>query len=397
MPTLRPAALLFTALLASTAAPALSAELSREAIDGATLEAFQQRQSERAAKEAEAAAAVQATPGETEAGETEDAPAPEGLPSDDDPAPDEAGAAAAGASASDEVDLTDTVDAPKQESADPFLIRLQVLLDRAHASPGVIDGFLGGNTVKAVRAYEEMRGLPVDGEPDADLWNILAVDGGDVLKTYEITAKDAKGPYIAKLPTDYAKLAELNSIAFRGPREMLAERFHMDEDLLRSLNPNADFTKAGTTILVADTGEEPTTKVTRIVVDKSKGELLAYAEDGALVLTVPASIGSTDTPSPSGEVIVEAVASRPSYTYNPKENFQQGKNTKVLTLPPGPNGPVGSVWIDLSKPTYGIHGTPDPSHIDKTQSHGCVRLTNWDAEALSKLVEKKVTTVTFQE
>jgi len=394
MPILRPAALLFTALLASTAAPALAAELSREAIDGATLEAFQQRQSERAAKEAEAAA--KASPNETAAGETDDAQSPDGLPADDDPAPGE-DAAAAGAPASDEVDLADAVDAPKQESADPFLIRLQVMLDRAHASPGVIDGFLGGNTVKAVRAYEEMRGLPVDGEPDADLWNILAVDGGEVTKTYEITAKDVKGPYIAKLPTDYAELAELNSIAFRGPREMLAERFHMDEDLLKSLNPNADFTKEGTKLLVVDTGEEPSAKVTRIVVDKSKGELLAYAGDGALVLTAPASIGSTDTPSPSGEVIVEAVAPRPSYTYNPKENFQQGKNTKVLTLPPGPNGPVGSVWIDLSKPTYGIHGTPDPSHIDKTQSHGCVRLTNWDAEALSKLVEKKVTTVTFQE
>jgi lipoprotein-anchoring transpeptidase ErfK/SrfK len=80
----------------------------------------------------------------------------------------------------------------------------------------------------------------------------------------------------------------------------------------------------------------------------------------------------------------------PEYTYNPKVNFQQCDNGKVLPLPPGPNGPGGTVWIDLSEPTFGIHGTPEPSRIDKTGSHGCVRLTNWDAEELAKLLAEDV-------
>ena len=116
----------------------------------------------------------------------------------------------------------------------------------------------------------------------------------------------------------------------------------------------------------------------------------AYAADGTLVVDYPATIGSSDNPSPSGDHLVLGVAINPDYTYNPNINFKQGNNTGVLTIPPGPNGPVGSVWIALDKPTYGIHGTPEPSKIGKTESHGCVRLTNWDARELAKLVKPGV-------
>jgi lipoprotein-anchoring transpeptidase ErfK/SrfK len=109
-----------------------------------------------------------------------------------------------------------------------------------------------------------------------------------------------------------------------------------------------------------------------------------------LISVYPATIGSEETPSPSGTHKVKGVARMPPYTYNPKVNFQQGKNTKVLKLPSGPNGPVGTVWIDLTEPTYGIHGTPEPSLIDKTGSHGCVRLTNWDVEELAAMVRPGV-------
>jgi lipoprotein-anchoring transpeptidase ErfK/SrfK len=170
----------------------------------------------------------------------------------------------------------------------------------------------------------------------------------------------------------------------------------MDEDLLRILNPNADFKKVGAKILVADIGAEPETKVARIVVDKAKGELIAYDANDKIVLMDPATIGSEDTPSPSGTMKVNGSAPEPTYEYNPEKNFQQGDNKKKLTIPAGPNGPVGSMWIDLSKPTYGIHGTPEPSKIDKTASHGCVRLTNWDAEALAKLVQPGKTVVEFK-
>ncbi|WP_058636950.1 L,D-transpeptidase family protein, partial [Aureimonas ureilytica] len=244
--------------------------------------------------------------------------------------------------------------AKPKDAADPFLIRVQVLLDRAHASPGVIDGRSGGNTDKAVRAYEQMQGLKEDGALDEEVWSKLSADAGPAVKTYQLTKEDVAGPYVPELPSDYAEMAKLDRLAYRDAAEMLAERFHMDEALIRSLNPEADFKTEDQTILVADPGADPETKVDRIVVDKSKGELIAYAEDGRIVLMDPATIGSEDTPSPSGTMKVKGSAREPTYEYDPKKNFQQGKNRKKLTLPPGPNGPVGSVWIDLSKPTYGI-------------------------------------------
>lgn len=288
---------------------------------------------------------------------------------------------------------------PRRESEKPpdaFLIRAQILLGRAHASPGAIDGWTGDNFRKAIRAFEAMRGLAIDGEPDPEFWRALSVDQGKSVKMYEITREDVNGRYVEKLSEDYAKLAELKWIGYRDPLEMLAERFHMDERLLRALNPGVDFKSAGQKILVAETGAGPEGKVKKIVVDKKAGELRAFGDRDTLILVAPATIGSPDTPSPSGRMTVNGSFPNPHYRYDPKKNFQQGRNTSKLDIPPGPNGPVGSMWIDLSKPTYGIHGTPDPSKISKTASHGCVRLTNWDAEALGRLIEPRKTQVTFQ-
>ena len=284
----------------------------------------------------------------------------------------------------------------KQAEADPFLIRVQVLLDRAHASPGEIDGMFGDNTRKALAAYRAMNGLPEKGELDEQLWESLSKDAETPIQTYELTAEDIKGPYFPDLSEDYADLAELEQIGYRNITEMLAERFHMDEGLLKALNPEADFEKAGTKITVVAPGGAPEADVTRILVDKEKGELRAYVGDAEeAVFVAPASIGSEDTPSPSGKVEVVAVVKDPTYTYNPEINFQQGENKEKMELPAGPNGPVGNVWIDLSKPTYGIHGTPLPNLVNKSGSHGCVRLTNWDANRLAELVKAKTTTVEF--
>jgi len=177
---------------------------------------------------------------------------------------------------------------------------------------------------------------------------------------------------------------------------MLAERFHMDEAYLQAVNPDVDFTRPGVQIKIVNPAEKVTGKVTRIIADKARKQVRAYDADGKLVVAYPATIGSTSTPSPSGEVTIERVARNPGYTYNPKINFKQGDNDKILQVPPGPNGPVGTIWIALSKPTYGIHGTPEPSKIGKTESNGCVRLTNWDAEELAGLVTPGVT-VSFVE
>ena len=180
---------------------------------------------------------------------------------------------------------------------------------------------------------------------------------------YTITPADAAGPYVAEIPEDYDQKATLTSLAYTSTTEMLAERFHMDEAYLKSINPGADFTVPGTIVKVINPGQTKTGSVARIVADKGRKQVFAYDANGGLIAAYPASIGSNDTPSPSGTVTVERVAFNPGYTYNPKIDFQQGGNGRILDIPPGPNGPVGTVWMALSKPTYGIHGTPDPSRL----------------------------------
>jgi lipoprotein-anchoring transpeptidase ErfK/SrfK len=273
---------------------------------------------------------------------------------------------------------------------DPAIVRLQILLDQAGASPGVIDGFDGENVRKAVLAVEVMRGLPVDGILDPDLFAALET-GQPVVGHYTITPEDTAA-IVPPIPDDYAEKAQRDFLGYTSVEEAVAERFHMDIDLLKALNPGAEFV-AGADVVVAAYGPDMSGEVARIEADKSLRQVRAYGADGTLIAAYPATIGSEDNPSPSGTHFVEGIAPMPNYTYNPKINFQQGENTEVLTIPPGPNGPVGSMWIDLSEPTFGIHGTPEPALIDKTGSHGCVRLTNWDAEELSKMVKPGIEVV----
>ncbi|WP_043615818.1 L,D-transpeptidase [Ensifer sp. ZNC0028] len=268
---------------------------------------------------------------------------------------------------------------------------LQVFLDREGFSPGVIDGKMGSNVTKAIEAWQQSTGETLDPNNTEDILERLRMSGGMPITSYTITAADAAGPYVASIPEDYAHKAQLPHMSFTSTTEMLGEKFHMDEAYLRELNPGVDFTIPGTIIKVINPGANKTGKVARILADKARKQVLAYDDAGKLIAAYPATIGSSDTPSPSGTVNVERIALNPGYTYNPKINFKQGNNDKVLTLQPGPNGPVGTVWIALSKPTYGIHGTPEPSKIGKTQSHGCVRLTNWDATELAKMVSTGVT------
>lgn len=284
-----------------------------------------------------------------------------------------------------------SLEPPVKGKHDPSIARLQVLMDRNNVSPGVIDGFSGGNLTKAIMAAQRMFGLPEDGVAGRQLWTALDDRGDDVFSTYDLTEEDVAGPFVPHMPSDYAEMAMLERLAYRDPVEMLAERFHMDEDFLRALNPGVDFTTPGAAILVADIGKPAKEKVARMIADKSRRQVLGFDANGRLVVAYPATIGSSDLPSPIGIHAVKAVAAEPEYWYRPQVNFQQGDNTKALRLAPGPNNPVGAVWIGLDKPTYGIHGSPEPSKIDKTNSHGCIRLTNWDAQELIKLVAPGVT------
>ncbi|MBX5158813.1 murein L,D-transpeptidase [Rhizobium sp. NZLR8] len=278
-------------------------------------------------------------------------------------------------------------DKRSSEDPDPAIIRLQVLLDRAGASPGVIDGLAGENVNKAVAGFEAMNGLPVDGRPDAEV--VSRLEGvAPIVESYVVSPEDAKG-LVDRIPEDYGEKARMQSLGYTSVAEKLSERFHMGIDLVNALNPASQFAP-GDTVWVVNPGPPREGKVKRIEADRKTGQVLAYAEDGALLAVYPATIGSEDNPAPSGKHKVKGVARMPVYRYDPKLNFKQGKNDKVLTIPKGPNGPVGTVWIDLTEPTYGIHGTPEPKLIDKVGSHGCVRLTNWDVEELAAMVKPGV-------
>lgn len=270
---------------------------------------------------------------------------------------------------------------------DPAIVRLQVLLDRAGSSPGVIDGLSGENVDKAVAGFEAMNNLPVNGMLDTEVASRLE-GNAPVVESYVVSPEDAAG-LVEKIPEDYGEKAKMQSLGYTSVAEKLSERFHMGIDLVHALNPASQFAP-GDTVWVVNPGPSRDGKVKRIEVDRKMGQVLAYATDGSLLAVYPATIGSEDNPAPSGKHKVKGVARMPVYRYDPKRNFKQGKNDKVLTIPKGPNGPVGTVWIDLTEPTYGIHGTPEPKLIDKVGSHGCVRLTNWDVEELAGMVKPGV-------
>lgn len=285
------------------------------------------------------------------------------------------------------------------EGRAPVFAKLQVLLNRHHTSPGPIDGAIGSkttlkdgknNTVKAISAFQTINNLPVTGVLDDATWQSLNSNNSEpVFVEYTITEDDLKGPY-APTPPDYADQAKMKGLYYNRVTEMLAEKFHMDEGFLKQLNPQATFKKSGETIIVTNARNDLPEDIHLIIAHKAAKQLYLFNSQNKMIASFPATIGSSDTPSPSGTYTVKNIAPNPWYGYNPK-NFIQGKNKKPLQLPPGPNNPVGNMWIGLSKPSFGIHGTPNPSTISKTASHGCIRLTNWDANDLSKRIKTGIT------
>ena len=278
----------------------------------------------------------------------------------------------------------------KSDRANAVMLKAEILLDRAAISPGQIDGKDGENARKAIAAFQQLHGLDATGKLDQDTWKEITQNANEaVITEYETSEQDIKGPFVKAIPKKLEQMARVGHLSYTSPLELLGEKFHVDPKLLRQLNPGKNFDQAGTSILVPNVGaRERSRNVASIEIDKSTRAVRALGANGELVAFYPASIGSQEKPAPSGEFKVRSVAHNPTYHYDPKFKFKGVHVNHKLTVAPGPNNPVGVVWIDLTKESYGIHGTPDPERIGKTYSHGCIRLTNWDALDLAKRVRK---------
>jgi lipoprotein-anchoring transpeptidase ErfK/SrfK len=290
---------------------------------------------------------------------------------------------------------------------DSQVVSAQVMLDAAGFSPGEIDGRAGANLARAIGAFQKSHGLTVSGRLDEVTVDRLRMDfrGQPPLVPYTVTEADLAGPFQPAIPTDLVQQSKLPSLDYRNALEAIAERFHASPALLRSLNPVATFMQAGEQLTVpsvatreaagASAVAESRPSGVRIVVTKRTGALTVEDMNGRVLFFAPVTTGSQHDPLPIGKWKVTGVQQMPAFHYNPDLFWDASPAHSKAKIPPGPNNPVGVAWIDLSKPHYGIHGTPEPSKIGHVQSHGCVRMTNWDVRRLLEWA-KPGTPVVFQ-
>ncbi len=264
--------------------------------------------------------------------------------------------------------------------------KLQALLNWQQNGVGAVDGSWGKNSRKAMQAFQMANGLAVTDTLNTETWQLLTKNDKlmqqPVLVSYQLTDADINIK-TTTIPAGAEAKAKLEGMYYETTIEGLAEKFHISENYLKALNTNAKFS-VGETITVYNPGNPNTKPVSRVIADKTTETLYAYDDEGSLVASYPTTVGSTATPSPTGTHTVKVKVHEPNYTYT-------AENGSKSILPPGPNNPVGLVWIGLSKPSYGIHGSPDPARISRQASAGCIRLTNWDALALLGVIQNGAT------
>jgi lipoprotein-anchoring transpeptidase ErfK/SrfK len=289
--------------------------------------------------------------------------------------------------------LAVTVPLFAEEPAVDDVLVLQVMLDRAGFSPGEIDGRAGSNLRRALAAFQQAHDMRATGRPDDQTRQRLLQRAGSQppLVSYEMTDADVAGPFTPAIPPDLVAQSKLESLGYMSPLEALAEKYHSNPQLLRRLNPDATFDRAGERVTVPNVavadplapapGERP---AALIAVTKATGALTVEDAEGRVMFFAPATTGSKHDPLPRGEWKVTGVQRLPPFHYNPQLFWDADPKHSKARLAPGPNNPVGVLWIDITKEHYGIHGTPEPSRIGHVQSHGCVRLTNWDVQRVAQ-------------
>ena len=264
----------------------------------------------------------------------------------------------------------------------------QMALARRGISPGSLDAAIGSQTRAAIAVFQRSQNLPATGTLDADTRAKLTLDT-PLLMTYAVTTNDLER--LQPIGKTWLAKSEQSALDYETILELVAEKSHSHPLLIQKLNPGVNWTNvsAGTVLQVPDVSyPEPDGKAALVVIHLSEKFLEAFDAATNLLMHCPCSIGARFDKRPVGELKVKAIAPNPNYTFDPAVFPESPEAQAVghkLILPPGPNNPVGVAWIGLDKPGYGMHGTPGPEQVGRTESHGCFRLANWDAEYLIKL------------